>query len=29
MTVKVNDSCFVCVACESFCDAVFAVDGFA
>ena len=27
MTVKVNDSCIGCGACESICDAVFSVDG--
>ena len=26
MTVKVNDSCIGCGACESICDAVFSVD---
>ena len=29
MTVKVNDSCIGCGACESICDAVFLVDGVA
>ena len=29
MTVKVNDSCIGCGACESICDAVFSVDGVA
>ena len=29
MAVKVNDSCIGCGACESICDAVFAVDGVA
>ena len=29
MDVKVNDSCVGCGACESICDAVFAVDGIA
>ena len=29
MTVKVNDSCIGCGACESICDAVFSVDGIA
>ena len=27
MDVKINDSCIGCGACESICDAVFAVDG--
>ena len=26
MTVKVNDSCIACGACESICDAVFSVE---
>ncbi len=26
MTVKVNDSCIACGACESICDAVFSID---
>lgn len=26
MTVKVNDSCIGCGACESICDAVFSLD---
>ena len=29
MTVKVNDSCIGCGACESICEAVFSVDGVA
>lgn len=29
MTVKVNDSCIGCGACESICEAVFSVDGIA
>ena len=29
MTVKVNDACIGCGACESICDAVFSVDGVA
>ena len=29
MTVKVNDSCIGCGACESIFDAVFSVDGIA
>ena len=29
MTVKINDSCIGCGACESICDAVFSVDGVA
>jgi ferredoxin len=29
MDVKINDSCIGCGACESICDAVFAVDGVA
>ena len=29
MTVKVNDSCIGCGACESICDAVFQVEGVA
>ena len=27
MTVKINDGCIGCGACESICDAVFSVDG--
>ena len=27
MNVTINDSCIGCGACESICDAVFAVDG--
>ena len=26
MTVKVNDSCIACGACESICDAVFSIE---
>lgn len=26
MTVKINDSCIACGACESICDAVFSVE---
>lgn len=26
MTVKINDSCISCGACESICDAVFSID---
>ena len=26
MTVKVNDSCVACGACESICDAVFSIE---
>ena len=29
MNVTINDSCIGCGACESICDAVFAVDGVA
>ena len=29
MTVKVNDSCIACGACESICDAVFKVEDIA
>ena len=29
MTVKVNESCIGCGACESVCEAVFSVDGVA
>ena len=29
MSVKVNESCIGCGACESICDAVFSVDGVA
>lgn len=29
MNVRINDSCIGCGACESICDAVFAVDGVA
>ena len=29
MTVKVNDSCIGCGACESICSEVFSVDGIA
>ena len=29
MTVKVNDACIGCGACESICDAVFSIDGLA
>lgn len=29
MTVKVNDACIGCGACESICDAVFSIDGIA
>ena len=26
MTVKINDSCIACGACESICDAVFSIE---
>ena len=29
MTVKVNDSCIGCGACESICSEVFSIDGIA
>lgn len=29
MTVKINEGCIACGACESICDAVFSVDGVA